>query len=170
MGIKERRVIRELGRSDYLRNTLESVYALRFHEKNADGKIIIEFFPLSKHREHIRIEIPEGYIFLRAFVSRGKIVSLWGKDSIYHLLKDGNMENTGISMKEVNLFNITILNGNLVASTHTGLWTNDIKISGEDWDDFDTLDDCHLIYRGSNRICRIKYLEDIKVKSCTKRT
>ena len=147
--------------------TLGTLYAKITRPSSPSGPIKI--IPLSKHGRYFEIEEQEGYMFQDITLAQGSILSLWTKDNTYHILGPEGMKDTKIFVPDKRYRSkFTLFKSHLITTSSLGLWINEdrVEILCRLYTKF--LSEDHLIV--DTKVYRIKDLEDIKVKSCTKRT
>ena len=137
----------------------------------SEAQIGIKFFPLSRYRSPGIIERLEGYEFLGIMEEHEDgLVTLWSKDDTYHIQDQSGVKDTKIQVVGDYDVQCILIQRNLIVLEWNGMWINGKRISSDDHCFTEPIGDRHLINKEDGMIYRIKDLEDIKVKSCTKRT
>lgn len=137
----------------------------------SNGLPCLEVIPFLKDKSPCKIMIPEGYKFIDISWVEDHLVSLWSKDNTYHLLDQEGIKDTGVSVDQwdVNCTHIPFRNGLLTTAT-SGLYIGGKLINKIELTFRSILDQDHILCWRTGKVYRIRDLEEIKVKSCTKRT
>ena len=130
----------------------------------------IEYIPLSRYAKYHEIEVPGGYKFLEAFMNEDDSTTLWSKDGTYHLMGPQGMKDTEILKRDISSQRFFFFEGIIITISLLGLDINGKVVDRSCWASGSMQEKGHILNLSSMTLYRIKDLNQIKVKSCTKRT
>lgn len=140
---------------------------------------VLKFISMSRKGRDIEIPCtgwyqficPRWYQFIGLLSSKGTTLSLWWWNGRYYLLGPEGMIDTGARCEYLSTCRThLLLKDRLISLTREGTYVNDKKIDSKCWSSLRVIAEDHIMDIRTYSIFRIKDLDDIKTKSCTKRT